>query len=616
MGGVWAVLFVNLLLLLSGCTMDRDPSLVVCEDDSHCPSGWWCPGTPESPASCSEGTRPADDDDDVAPDDDDDVEPDDDDTGPDDDDFTADDDDVVDDDDSTAQPDDDDATPTDDDDAGPDDDDSTPDDDDDDATPTDDDDSTDDPCAVDADGDGADQCEDCDDGDPLLFPGQVWYLDFDGDGFGTAFASQTSCLAPANYVLDDTDCDDTDSDLHPGQVWYLDLDQDGFGSAGFSQVSCSQPALHVLDDTDCDDADDDAFPGQTWFLDADGDGFGNPVVTQDACLQPPNHVLENTDCDDTDDEQFPGQTWYPDADLDGFGSQYSSTVACDPGPGAWYLSGDDCQDSDASAYPGAIEFCNGQDDNCSGGVDEGCPAWDMASIPTGTFFMGCNSALSPVCWSDEEPLHEVFLVSYNIDITEVTVGDYLLCVDAGACTEPQPSGSSNATWGGAPGYPVNMVDWSQADTYCRWAGKRLPAEAEWEKAARGGCEFYSDCETEARTYPWGETPPSCALAAVNDGGMGCGLGVNPVGQYPAGDSPYGVQDMVGNVFEFVNDWYDSTYYATSPSAQPQGPASGANGLSRGGAYNISVSGDDLTLTRRAPTVRDWEAVNFGFRCAQ
>ncbi len=176
----------------------------------------------------------------------------------------------------------------------------------------------------------------------------------------------------------------------------------------------------------------------------------------------------------------------------------------------------------------------------------------------------------------EAPQHTVYLDAYSIDKYEVANARYQACVDAGGCTAPHdPSSATRTSYYGNPdyaGYPVINVDWGQAETFCAWEGKRLPSEAEWEKAARG---------TDGRIYPWGNQNPTCDLANGVVQGKRCVGDTSPVGSYAAGASPYGVMDMAGNVWEWVNDWYDENYYSHSPASNPPGPATGDTRVAAG-----------------------------------
>ena len=194
----------------------------------------------------------------------------------------------------------------------------------------------------------------------------------------------------------------------------------------------------------------------------------------------------------------------------------------------------------------------------------------MVYVPEGNFSMGGTLT------DDEKPVHTVYLDAYWIDRTEVTNAMYAQCEQAGACTPPIVSSShTRDSYYGNPqyaNYPVVRVDWGQAQAYCEWAGARLPTEAEWEKAASKG---------DGYLYPWGNSLPSDFLLnsnfKVND--------TTAVGSYPPGASPYGALDMAGNVEEWVADWYSATYYASSPSSNPQGPATGIYRVVRGGAWD-------------------------------
>jgi formylglycine-generating enzyme required for sulfatase activity len=227
---------------------------------------------------------------------------------------------------------------------------------------------------------------------------------------------------------------------------------------------------------------------------------------------------------------------------------------------------------------------------------------EMVYIPAGEFPMGADDT-DPEAGVVEKPQHWLYLSPYWIDLTEVTNAMYQQCVKAGDCQPPEKVGSkTRPAYYNEPqyqNYPVVFVSWEDASAYCGWAGRRLPSEAEWEKAARG---------IDGWLYPWGNVPPDYRKANFNN----LAGDTTRVGAYPAGASPFGVLDMAGNVAEWVADWYGDGYYAASPYKNPTGPNSGEFRILRGGSWFNTANA--LRTTFRLWNYPVLRSETVGFRC--
>jgi formylglycine-generating enzyme required for sulfatase activity len=226
------------------------------------------------------------------------------------------------------------------------------------------------------------------------------------------------------------------------------------------------------------------------------------------------------------------------------------------------------------------------------------PEIDWVDVPAGEFLMGSNPEVDPDASSDEMSQHPVYLDAFRISKYEITNAQYAQCVRATVCEEPADvvyyEDTDSAT------HPVVYVSWHDAKTFCTWVEGKLPSEAEWEYAARG---------PEGPIYPWGNDPPTCARAQFVE----CERRTVPVGSHPDGASWCGAEDMAGNVWEWVNDWYDRDYYDVSPDSNPPGPDGGDYKVLRGGSffyfwYNVRVA-------YRNYYSPDYRSYDLGFRCA-
>lgn len=239
-------------------------------------------------------------------------------------------------------------------------------------------------------------------------------------------------------------------------------------------------------------------------------------------------------------------------------------------------------------------------------------------VPEGSVYMG---GLDVLLENDELPAHHVQLNAFWVDQVEVTNGMYSLCVQADVCRPPVKLNSDNRNdyFDNAEfqDYPVVYVTWFDANAYCQWAGRRLPTEAEWERAARGDT---------LNNYPWGNEPPNELYANANN----VLSDTSRVGSYPAGMSQFGALDMAGNVWEWVADYYQGNYYANSPAENPTGPENGGQNylrVIRGGGYqddliSMRVSnrgyevGPDPSAFAGSDASYGKSSVKIGFRCVQ
>jgi formylglycine-generating enzyme required for sulfatase activity len=223
-------------------------------------------------------------------------------------------------------------------------------------------------------------------------------------------------------------------------------------------------------------------------------------------------------------------------------------------------------------------------------------AIDWVKLPGGAFAMGSGR------WPDAKPIHQVAVKPFEIAKTPVTNRQYRVCVEAGACTPPAVKCATAAFTG--DDQPVVCVDWKQAAAFSRWAGGRLPSEAEWEYAARGG--------GRKRAYPWGDAPATCERAVLNEGGYGCGRKTSwPVCSKPLGDTEQGLCDMAGEVYEWVEDAYHESYENAPTDGGAWEAPDPKHRVVRGGSW--SRKADYLPVSLRGAAAPENGNVTLGFR---
>jgi formylglycine-generating enzyme required for sulfatase activity len=218
-------------------------------------------------------------------------------------------------------------------------------------------------------------------------------------------------------------------------------------------------------------------------------------------------------------------------------------------------------------------------------------------VPEGEFRMGKGETRK----NADSPQHIVYLNGFWMDKYEVRNAMYLICLRAGVCTKLASDNTTYNNWV-YRNHPVTYITWEQATVYCHWAGRRLPTEAEWEKAARG---------TDGRKYPWGNEVPNARLANFSGSMIHEAISVY---RYPLGASPYGALNMSGNVREWVADWYSDDYYLVAPYANPTGAEAGIEKSLRSGSYNEDKN--EITVTSRYRHEPQSAGLSRGFRCAE
>ncbi|MFA6462356.1 MAG: SUMF1/EgtB/PvdO family nonheme iron enzyme, partial [Candidatus Woesearchaeota archaeon] len=425
---------------------------------------------------------------------------------------------------------------------------------------------------------------------------RLYYRDNDHDGYGT-LPGVNACQNPdpINYVLIEGDCNDTNVNVNPGKVEICNnVDDNCDGQTDeelFRFVNCGFN-LRGLQEQYCNYG--------SW------ENGVFPCDDPDECVM---NTSELRACSSDVGECKVGNETYS-CDLDLVSGNYR-----------WFALGD-CESTGVLPKiagilpkPEATSTCtaadlDGKDNDCNGVVDDGLC---MVNVPAGEFKQGCEPTYQTCnsLVSDDVPAHTVNLDSYSIDKYEVSNGQYKQCVVKGVCSEPSDKSSLTKPdyYDNYQNYPVMNVTWQQANDYCNWAGKGLPTEAEWEKAAKGASPSHN-------TYPWGASPlPSCTFVNYNISCVGDTWPVDNTPGTPQNVSLNGAVNMTGNVSEFVRDYYNPTYYSEAPYQNPTGPVNGTERVTRGGFYSTTTPNKlKLTTYGRVSAIESFKGKGYGLRC--
>ena len=461
-------------------------------------------------------------------------------------------------------------------------------------------DGTDQDCAtIDRDGDGFSERDgDCDDDAFSVYPGRLETCgdEIDQDCDGVDLSCEAVDEDGDGYSPLDGDCAEGDSRRSPNAVELCGdgIDQDCDGE----DLSCDRR------DEDNDGVFDDRDLCPLTFdpnnLDSDGDGVGDAC---DNCPSVPNLGQEDQDGN--------GRGDLCDQDVDQDGDGLTSRQG-------------DCVDDDPNIYLNAPESCDELDNDCDGFIDNGCPS-DLRSpvveFSAGESLLGSTLADPNLCRGDprsdencdEVPQKRITLSAFAIEVHEVTHAQYQWCIERGRCAPPRRvEGIESSQRFGQPAYvdhPVTWIDQAQASAYCRWIGGRLPTEAQWERAARGDMPFVD------RSYLRGDDAPTCAEAHITH----CVDDAQAVMSVEGDRTAQGVYDLIGNVHELTDGYYDPRLYANTPTEDPEAPTSPVDRDQvsvRGGSYRSAAAFSTITYRGfRLLMERQRALPEVGFRCA-